>query len=378
MRPNGAIGLPYLPIPFSERPITFIDDAGQAVPGTESSASPELLVELYRWMLLTRSVDERGGILVRQGRTGFYAQNSGQEAAEVGSAAHLGPNDWVFPAHRELGVVLMRGMTPGECFAQILSRELDPSKGRNLGGHFGKGAARIVGPSSTVGNQCAAALGVALSAQMQRKDVVVMTYFGDGATSEGDLLATLNMAGVYRAPIVFACQNNQFAISASQAQQTASRTFAEKARAFGFDGYYVDGNDVVAAAEVTGRCIERARNGGGPSFIEYVTYRLAAHSSADDDARYRTPGESATWRSKDPILRMRGYLRSRDLLSDALDARLAAEVAAETEAGLAQAEASPPPGPASIFDHTYAEPTWYQRRSRAELFPDLAMPGAGA
>lgn len=363
----------YTPPAFTAEPIAFMDEDGRPIADREPTASAEALIALYRRMLLTRAVDERGLILVRQGRTGFYAQNAGQEAAQVGSAAHLGPHDWVFPSHRELGVVLTRGMTPGECFAQILSRELDPAKGRNLGGHFGKGAARIVVPSSTVGSQCAAALGVALSAQIRRTDVVVMTYFGDGATSEGDLLATLNMAGVYRAPIVFACQNNQFAISASHAQQTASATFAEKARAFGFDGWYVDGNDVVASAEVTRRCIERARAGGGPSFVEYATYRLAPHSSADDDGRYRTPGE-ATLR-RDPVGRMRRYLEARTLLTTELDARLAASVAAEVDAGLAEAEASPEPRPESIFEHTYAEPTWYQRRARADLFGATATAG---
>lgn len=368
--------MPYSPTAFTPVPIAFMDADGRPIAGLETAASAESLLAMYRWMLLTRAVDERGLILVRQGRTGFYAQNVGQEAAEVGSAFHLAADDWVFPSHRELGVVLMRGMTPGECFAQILSRELDPAKGRNLGGHFGKGSARVVVPSSTVGNQCAAALGVAMSAQMQRRDVVVMSYFGDGATSEGDLLATLNMAGVYRAPIVFACQNNQFAISAGQALQTASITFAEKARAFGFPGYYVDGNDVVACAEVTRSCIERARAGGGPSFIEYLTYRLAAHSSADDDGRYRPPGEFEAWSiGRDPIVRMRRYLEGRALLTAEDAERLAREIAAEVEAGLAEAEASPEPTPLSIFEHTYAEPTWYQRAARTELAAELAAGG---
>jgi TPP-dependent pyruvate/acetoin dehydrogenase alpha subunit len=354
---------------FTDTPIAFMDFDGAPVKGMTPTYKAEDLVKLYRWLLLCRAVDDRGYILVRQGRTGFYAQSAGQEASQIGSAYPLQPQDWIFPTHRELGPALVKGMTVAECIAQVLGKDLDPAKGRNMGSHYGKGSIHMVMPSSTVGNKAPAAVGVALSSKIQKKNAVAVCYMGDGATAEGDTLAALNMAGVMKIPVVFACQNNQYAISISNAGQTATRNFAEKARAFGFDGFYVDGNDVIAVAEVTRFCVERARGGGGPTFIEYLTYRYGPHSSADDDSRYRPKGELDHWRGeRDPVTRMQKYVRGQKLLSEAQEAAMIAEIKAQLEAGLQQAEDSPVPAPETVFDHTYATLPWHLERQKLELF----------
>jgi TPP-dependent pyruvate/acetoin dehydrogenase alpha subunit len=238
-----------------------------------------------------------------------------------------------------------------------------------MGSHYGKGSLHIVTPSSTVGNQPPAAVGVALAARIKKEDAVAVAYFGDGATAEGDTLCAFNMAGVMRVPVIFACQNNQYAISINNAGETATKNFACKAEAFGFDGYYVDGNDAIAVAEVTKYCVERARKGGGPALIEYLTYRYGPHSSADDDSRYRPKGELDMWRGeRDPLGRMQKYMRAQKLLNEAQEAAMMAEIKSEVERGLQEAEDSPLPAPETVFDHAYETLPWHLEKQKRELF----------
>jgi len=355
--------------PFTDTPIGYVDNDGNPVAKMKTTLTEDQLERLYRLMALCRAIDDRGYILVRQGRAGFLAQTAGQEAAQIGSAFFLEPRDWVFPSHRELGAALTKGMTPGELLAHVLGKDLDPSKGRNMPSHYGSGPLNIVPPSSTVGNKTPAAVGVAMAARIKQTGEISICYIGDGATSEGDTLAAFNFAGVFKSPVIFAVQNNQYAISLGVKQQTASRTFAEKAAAFGFDGYLVDGNDVIACAEVTKLAIQRARAGEGPTLIEFLTYRYGPHSSADDDSRYRKKEELELWRNtRDPIMRMRKYLTKQGRWDDAAEANMQAEIRAAVEKGLAEAEASPLPAPETVFDHTYAELLPHQIDEKIALF----------
>lgn len=365
--------------PFTAEPIRLLDGDGLPV-GNFAPADLGLdevgLLGLYRWLVLTRAVDDRGLILVKQGRAGFFAQSAGQEAAMVGSAAPLRRDDWIFPAHRELGVCLVAGMSTAEIFGQVLGRVNDPTGGRQMPSHLGKGGdLRVVPPSSVVGSQIPQAAGVALGVKLRGGDQVVACYFGDGATSEGDFHVGLNCAGVYRAPAVFICQNNQYAISIGLSGQTASKNIAIKAAAYGFDGYLVDGQDVLAVYGVTGQAVSRARKGQGPALLELVTYRYGPHSSADDDKRYRDRQELAEWRERrDPLRRMRRYLEHLGLWDDDREAGLAAECQRIVQEGLAVAEAAPEPGPETIIEHTFAQPYPFLIRQKEALLRDLEEP----
>ncbi|TAM59114.1 thiamine pyrophosphate-dependent dehydrogenase E1 component subunit alpha [bacterium] len=355
--------------PFTDSPIGYINNDGDPVAKMKPTFTDDELKRLYRLMVLCRAIDDRGYIMVRQGRAGFLAQTAGQEASQIGSAFTLAQKDWVFTTHRELGAALTKGMTPGQLLAHVLGKDLDPSKGRNMPSHYGDGPLNIVTPSSVVGNKTPAAVGVAMAATIRKTGQVSLCYMGDGATSEGDTLAALNFAGVFNAPVVFALQNNQYAISIDVKHQTKSRTFADKAAAFGFDGYLVDGNDVIACAEVSRFAIEKARSGGGPTLIEFLTYRYGPHSSADDDSRYRKKEEIELWRkTRDPIMRMHKYLTKQGLWDDAAEAKMQAEIKQEVEVGLAEAEASPVPAPETVFDHTYATLLPHQIDEKIEIF----------
>ncbi|TAM91601.1 thiamine pyrophosphate-dependent dehydrogenase E1 component subunit alpha [bacterium] len=355
--------------PFTDSPIAYVDNDGNPVAKMKSAFSDDDLKRLYRLMVLCRAIDDRGYIMVRQGRAGFLAQTAGQEASQIGSAFTLEKKDWVFTTHRELGAALTKGMTPGQLLAHVLGKDLDPSKGRNMPSHYGDGELNIVTPSSVVGNKTPAAVGVAMAATIRKSGQVAMCYMGDGATSEGDTLAAFNFAGVFNAPAVFALQNNQYAISIDVKHQTKSRTFAEKASAFGFDGYLVDGNDVIACAEVSKFAIDKARSGGGPTLIEFLTYRYGPHSSADDDSRYRKKEEIELWRNtRDPIMRMRKYLTKQGLLDDASEAKMQEEIKHVVEQGLTEAEASPLPAPETVFDHAYATLLPHQIDEKIEIF----------
>jgi TPP-dependent pyruvate/acetoin dehydrogenase alpha subunit len=362
--------------PFTEEPIGLVNADGSPAGKWEPAdlgLDEDGLKSLYRWLVLTRAVDDRGLILVKQGRAGFFAQSAGQEAAMVGSAAPLRSDDWIFPAHRELGVCLVAGMSTADIFGQILGRTNDPAGGRQMPSHLGKGGdLRVVPPSSVVGSQIPQAAGVALGIKIRGGDQVVACYFGDGATSEGDFHVGLNCAGVYRLPAIFVCQNNQYAISIGLSGQTASKNIAVKAVAYGFDGYLVDGQDVLAVHGVARQVAGRAREGRGPALLELLTYRYGPHSSADDDKRYRTREELDEWRQRrDPLRRMRRYLGHHGLWDDDREAELAAECKRVVDAGLAVAEAAPEPGPETIADHTFARPYAFLTRQKEALLAEL-------
>ena len=326
-----------------------------AAPAPQSDAFPDnRLPEAYRTMVLARALDERALSLQRQGRIGFYAPHAGQEAALVGSAMALEPDDWIFPAYRELVVALVRGVPLGAILDQMFGNGRDLSRGRQMPNHFAFADRHFVSASSPIGTQITQAVGAAMAAQRRRAPAVAITYFGDGATSSNDFHAGLNFAGVFNAPVVFFCQNNEWAISLPRERQTRSATLAEKAEAYGFPGVVVDGNDLNAVYAAVRNARRRAIAGDGPTLIEAQVYRLGPHSSSDDPHRYRTDAAVAAARERDPLHRLRSALVAAGRLDDAADTKLWDDARAAIAAAVTSAEAAPALDPLSIFEDVYA------------------------
>ena len=338
-----------------EEPVRIVAPDGTVDSRTEPKLSEDLLKKAYRHLVLVRTIDTRMLSLQRQGRIGFYVPSIGEEAAQVGSAMALAPEDWVFPAYREPGCALWRGMPIEVLVAQCYGNALDTQKGRQMPSHIGSRSINYVTPSSPVGTQIPMAVGAAWAAKIRGDDIVSLVYFGDGATSEGDFHAGMNFAGVFKTPVVFFCKNNQWAISVPVDRQTAAKTLASKARAYGFEGVRVDGNDLLAVYAATRAAVDEARAGGGPSMIEAVTYRLGPHSSSDDPSRYRTKEEVEYWEARDPIERMRRYLEGKDLWTKAWDDALRKEIEDLVSETIRQVEKAPPVALETLFTDVYAE-----------------------
>jgi 2-oxoisovalerate dehydrogenase E1 component alpha subunit len=317
----------------------------------------ERLLGMYRTMVTTRAVDERMWLLQRQGAIAFTIPCKGQEAAQIGAVAAFDPTrDWFYPYYRDVGVVLSLGMTPRDVFLGGFGKMDDPeSGGRQMPYHWSLPKARIVTGSSPVATQIPHAAGTGMALKLQGKDGVVFCSFGEGSTSKGDFHEGVNFAAVQKAPVIFFCENNQYAISEGLEKQMAVRSVAERAAAYGIPGESVDGNDVFATYAVVRRAVERARAGGGPTLVEARTYRLMAHSSGDDDRNYRTREEIAEWAKKDPIQLFKEQLIRQGVLDEARDQALRAEVADEVDAATDSAEQAPWPEVADAMRFVYAE-----------------------
>jgi len=327
---------------FQVEYLSILDSDGNLDTALEPKIADRDLRSLYRYMLLGRRLDERMGRLQRQGRMGTFAPTKGQEAAQVGSIYTLRPTDWMVPSFRETAAMIWRGW-PIEKLLLFFSGHLE-------GGQPAP-EQHDLPITIPVATQLPHAVGLAYAAQYRGDDVVVMAYFGDGATSEGDFHEAMNFAGVWHVPVVFVCQNNQWAISVPLKKQTHSRTIAQKALAYGLPGIQVDGNDVLAVYAATREAVERARAGDGPTLIECVTYRLGVHTTADDPTKYRSDLEVAMWEQKDPLTRFRAYLEKRNLLEEGIEQRVDDEIAEAVR----RFEATPPADPLVMFDHAYAE-----------------------
>lgn len=328
--------------------LRFLDPDGNVVPGTSPpDLTPEHLRQLYRWMLYGRVMEGRGILLQRQGRLGVFAPIAGQEAAYVGSAMAIRPEDWVVPSYRDYLPALVHGLPLQTVWFYYRG---DP-RGTWIPPHV-----RMLPFQVVVAAQVSHAVGVAWAIAYRREPSVVLVYFGEGATSEGEWHESLNAAAVFRLPVVFFCSNNQWAISVPLQRQTASETIAQKAVAYGMPGVLVDGNDVLAVYQATAEAVDRARRGDGPTLIEAVTYRLGAHSTVDDPRRYRSEEEVEAWRPRDPLKRFRAFLEARGLLtpeeSEAWRQDLEAGILAEFE----ETWKAPPPDPEWMLTRLYASP----------------------
>jgi len=328
--------------------LSILDEEGNVDKELEPKISKDLLLDLYRKMLLVRRFDERLLSLQRQGRLGTFPPVSGQEAAHMGAAAVLRPSDWFVPAFRETGAEILRGRT--------LESILLYNAGYSEGAHIGEDQKNLP-VSIPVGSQVLHAVGIAWAAKYRQKDDVAMTFFGDGGTSQGDFHEGLNFAGVFQLPVVFVCQNNQWAISIPRTKQTRSETLAQKAIAYGIRGIQVDGNDVLAVYSAADEAVALARSGKGPTLIECITYRMTVHTTADDPKRYRSDQEVETWRRRDPLSRLQIYLTGKKLLTKKKIESFESEAAAEIQAAVESAEEKIKEigNPLEIFDHTYEE-----------------------
>jgi len=339
---------------MDETPRRVLDDDGREVAAPPALPDADLRA-LYRHMLKMRLLDQRMLSLQRQGRIGFYGMATGQEASVTGSAYPLRKGDWVFHALRETGVCLWRGTSVQEIVCQLIGNSGDVLLGRQMPMHFSDRKVNSVAWSSVIGTQLPHAMGAAYAAKLLQHDTVCVGYIGDGGTSSGDFHAAMNFAAVWKVPAVFFCQNNQWAISVPLAAQTASSSIAVKAVAYGMPGVRVDGNDLLAVIAVQQEAVERARSGGGPTFVESVTFRMGGHSSSDDPTRYRDPELVKAWERRDPVNRYGTWLRGRGLLHDADLETWSAEIQDEISAAVSAAEALPPPPIESIFTDVYAE-----------------------
>lgn len=313
--------------------------------------------ELRRAMLRIRLLDEKLLLMQRQGRIAFFGPFAGQEAAVVGSGRVARPRDWIFPALREAGILLMRGFPLERYLGQMFGNTLDVAKGRQQPMHFSSREHNFVSLSSVIATQIPQAVGAAWAARIRREDVVVLGYMGDGATSENDFHAGMNFAAVYNVPCVLICQNNQWAISVPFEMQTASEGVAVKAQAYGMPGVAVDGNDVLAVLECTRRAHRRAREGGGPTLLELVTYRRGGHSSSDDPSRYRDEERTPPWLTVDPLERHLEWVLERGLWDREREEALRAGLREEIDAGIRKAEQAPAPDVSTLFEDVFEHMT---------------------
>ncbi len=358
--------------------LQLIGPEGKARAGAEStlpSLSKDLLIRLWKNMVLTRALDTRCMNLQRQGRIHFYAPSSGQEASTTGSSLALEETDWCFPSYREVGVLVGRGMPLDAIANQVYGNAKDWTKGRQMPVHWASRKYRVLSISSPIATQIPQAVGCAYAMKLRKDPSIAIAYFGDGATSEGDFHVGLNFAGVWKVPCVFFCQNNQWAISVPLAKQTASETIAIKARAYGFEGVRVDGNDVLAVYQAVRAAREKAVKGGGPTLIEALTYRMGPHSTSDDPRRYRPESETQKWQGKDPIVRFRQYLLERGVLKAEEAERLEEEARAAVTKATDEAETVGPPDPGTLLDDVYSKKPPHLEEQRGRLLAEAESAG---
>ncbi len=332
---------------------------GRADPKVDPGLDRDLVRRIYEGMLRTRIVDERMLTLQRQGRVGFHVGCRGEEACIVASAAALRDHDWIFPCYREMGALLWRGFPLQSYVDNMYGNEDDAAKGRQMPDHYTARAYRYGSVSSPIGTQISQAVGFAWAAKLKKEDLVAGVYFGEGATSSADFHTGLNFAGVYKAPVVFLCRNNRWAISVPSEKQTASSSFAGKAVAYGIKGVRCDGNDPLAVYRTVQKAVERAARGEGPTMVEMMTYRLGGHSTSDDPKAYRMPDEVESWDKVDPLVRMRHHLEVLGLWDDKEESRFKTRVDTELKQCIEAAEQKSPPDLESMFDDVYAERPWH-------------------
>jgi pyruvate dehydrogenase E1 component alpha subunit len=334
--------------PLKGKMFQILKSDGTLVPGGKPPIDDQETLTLYQKMLFIRLADQRALLLQRQGRFGTYAPIWGQEACQVGSTYVLQKGDWVFPAFREIGATLMMGIPLKNYFLYWVGNEIGSRAPEGI---------NFFPVSVPVGTHPLHAVGAAWAAKLKGDKIVTIAYFGDGATSEGDFHEAMNFAGVFKTPTIFFCQNNQYAISVPRSMQTASKTLAQKAIAYGFDGIQIDGNDLFAVITASKEAVNKARSGGGPTLIEGVTFRFGPHTTADDPTKYRTEKEIEPWKPLEPLIRLRLYLKKKGLWNEEVEQKMTEEAQKEIDQAVKDVEAVPPPEPDEMFTSVFAEMT---------------------
>jgi pyruvate dehydrogenase E1 component alpha subunit len=311
------------------------------------------LMDAYRWMVLARTLDARMQGLQRQGRVGFYGAATGQEAVNVAAGIATQPEDWIFPGLREQLVALVRGHPLETYVHHLFGDSLDPARGRNMPCHPSAREVHYVSMSSVIGTQVTHAVGLAYALKLKHKPGVAVAFFGDGATSANDVHAGLNLAGVLRVPILFGCTNNQWAISVPVERQSAVRTLAEKAKAYGLAGARVDGTDFFACYAAIAGALGRLRAGEPPELLEFLLYRMTAHSSSDDPTRYQPADWARRAAAKDPFARLEHWLVAARLLTAHARQEIAEEAEGAVKTAVEGAEATPPPPEETLMEDVF-------------------------
>jgi pyruvate dehydrogenase E1 component alpha subunit len=350
--------------PLKGKRLEILDQNGQLVnPAWAPRLSDEQILAAYKMMLLARVADLKAVSLQRQGRLYTLPPSMGQEACAVGSALALERDDWMVPSYRELGALLVHGVP--------LARVYLYHAGSEFGSVYPPGV-RVTASSVPISSQLLHAAGIGHAVVYQGRKEVVLTYFGDGGSSEGDFHEALNWAAVFRCPVIFFCNNNQYAISYPRSRQTRSETIAQKAIAYGMPGIQVDGNDLLAVYRATKEAVDYARAGGGPVLIEGETYRMGAHTTSDDPTKYRESEEEAEWKPRDPLLRLKKYLTAKNLWDDERDKKAREEAQAQADEAFREAEKRPANSPEEILTHVFAQQTPEMKRQAESLKRFLA------
>ncbi|MCE9662282.1 thiamine pyrophosphate-dependent dehydrogenase E1 component subunit alpha [Halomonas sp. M5N1S17] len=354
----------------------------------EGAEAPELdkekALRIYRAMLVTRVLDERMLAAQRQGRLSFYMQCTGEEAAVIGATAALDDADMIMAQYREQGALAYRGFTYDEFMNQLFGNELDYGKGRQMPIHYGSRKLHYMTISSPLATQIPQATGYAYGQKMAGEGHCTITFFGEGAASEGDFHAALNMASVHKVPVIFFCRNNGYAISTPATEQFAADGIAPRAFGYRMHVIRVDGNDILAVYRATQEARAIAVEQNEPVLIEAMTYRLAAHSSSDDPSGYRSRKEEEAWREKDPILRMQRWLLDRQWWSEEEEKDLQESLRREVLETMKRAEKRPPPPLESLVTDVYADVTPALQRQLDALkthirkYPDAYPKGASS
>ncbi|MFH1257381.1 MAG: pyruvate dehydrogenase (acetyl-transferring) E1 component subunit alpha [Candidatus Micrarchaeota archaeon] len=342
---------------FEVQYMQILDENGNVDAALEPKLTVEQLKEMYRLMVLGRAYDRKAMNLQRQGRFFTYLPVEGQEACQIGSCAALEKSDWIVPAFRETVAYIARGMPLKTLCYYWMGNEKGNSAPKDVN------AFPVAIP---VGTQMLHAAGIGWAAKMKKDKTIALTFFGDGATSQGDFYEAMNFAGVFKAQTIFLCQNNGWAISTPRPKQTAAETLAQKAVAAGISCIQVDGNDVLAVYRATKEAADRARAGKGPTLIECLTYRMGPHSTSDDPKKYRSQEETDAWKKKDPVERFRVYLQKKGIWNAEWEQKLQADSDAAIEKAVGEAEADNKPDLEEMFKYVYAEMPLTLREQYAE------------
>lgn len=356
--------------------IQLLDNNGSIVENSQykSTLDEATLLGFYRDMVLVRQLDMQATALQRQGELSLWAPSLGQEAAQIGSGRALKAQDFAFATYREHGIAWCRGVDPVSMlrfWRGTVHQSWDANKHRLYGYQIIIGAHALHATGYAMGAQYAGNVATGKA----DKDQAVIAFFGDGAMSEGDINEAFIFAAAYQAPVVFFCQNNQWAISEPTKRQSRV-PLAHRADGFGMPGVRVDGNDVIACHEVTMAALDRARSGQGPTLIEAVTFRMGAHTTSDDPSKYRDSADEELWRTRDPIERLRVYLTAKGVLNETISAQIADEATSLAERMREGCRQFPDPDPLAMFDHVYAGPDARIEAQRAEMQAILAEEGA--
>lgn len=335
--------------------VAYLDTEGKVHSNCRVQIPDAELIKGYKTMLITRLVDDRMITIQRQGLISFAMSSLGEEACSVASAAALENDDWMYPQYRESGIMFWRGFSIQQYVNHMFGNTQDLILGRQMPNHFGSRELNVVPVSSPIGTKIPHAAGCAYAMKLQGKKSVVICYFGEGATSEGDFHAGLNFAAVRKAPVIFFCRNNGYAISTPCSRQFASDGVAPKGIGYGIRTYRVDGNDFFAIYDAVKKARDYCLEGNGPVLIEAMTYRRGAHSTSDDPTQYRNENEVLLWEKKCPAVRLRRYLEERGLWDDEQESQFIDQISQEISKAISVAKSTPKPPLRSLIDHVYFE-----------------------